>query len=395
MAISKKINDFMLRGSWIRKMFEEGAQLKAKYGAENVFDYTLGNPFLPPPQEILDELKRLVNDEPEKGHGYMANAGYEDVRRNIAKYLNGLHGLDFKAQHIIMTTGAGGGMNVILKALLDPDSEVIIIAPFFVEYIFYIDNHGGKSVTVNADRDFNLDVAAIEEKIGKKTKVVIITSPNNPTGVIYPAETLKRLGDMLDTKQKELGQEIYLINDAPYRKLIYDGIEFPSHLLYYRNSILATSHSKDFSIPGERIGYVAVNPAIAGCESLIDAMTFSNRVLGFVNAPAIWQKIAGACQHATVDIAWYQERRDAIYEGLRTIGYEVVKPQGAFYFFPKSPTPDDVEFTKRAAQLNLLLVPGKGFGTPGYFRIAYCTATMEMIERSMPLFKQLYEEFTQ
>ncbi|MFH1434962.1 MAG: pyridoxal phosphate-dependent aminotransferase [Pseudomonadota bacterium] len=395
MAIAKKINDFMSRGSWIRKMFEEGAHLKAKYGAENVFDYTLGNPILPPPREILDELKRLATDEPEKGHGYMANAGYEDVRGNIAKYFNGLYNLGFEARHIVMTTGAGGGMNVLLKSLLDPDSEVIIIAPYFVEYLFYIDNHGGKPVTVNADKDFNLDVAAIEEKINEKTKAVIITSPNNPTGVVYPAETLERLGDMLEMKQKELGKEIYLINDEPYRKLLYDGIGFPSHLLCYRNSILATSHSKDFSIPGERIGYVAVNPAITGCRSLIDAMTFSNRVLGFVNAPAIWQKIAGACQHATVNIAWYQERRDAIYEGLKSIGYEVAKPQGAFYFFPRSPIPDDVEFTTRAAQLKLLLVPGKGFGTPGYFRIAYCTATMEMIERSMPLFKQLYEEFTQ
>ena len=394
MAISKKINDFMSRGSWIRKMFEEGAQLKARYGAEKVFDYTLGNPILPPPREILDELKRLATDGPEKGHGYMANAGYEDVRGNIAKYFNDLYNLGFEARHIVMTTGAGGGMNVLLKSLLDPDSEVIIIAPFFVEYLFYIDNHGGKSVTVNADGDFNLDVAAIEEKISEKTKAVIITSPNNPTGVVYPAETLERLGDMLYTKQKELGREIYLINDEPYRKILFDGIEFPSHILHYRNSILATSHSKDFSIPGERIGYVVVNPAITGCESLIDAMTFSNRVLGFVNAPAIWQKIAGACQYATVDIAWYQERRDAIYEGLKSIGYDVVKPQGAFYFFPRSPIPDDVAFTKRATELNLLLVPGQGFGTPGYFRIAYCTATMEMIERSMPLFKQLYEEFT-
>ena len=393
MTISRKIADFMTRGSWIRKMFEEGAQLKAKYGAENVFDFTLGNPILPPPASVIAELRRIIQDGPEKMHGYMSNAGYEESRDQVAKYLEKTFDLAFTAQHVIMTSGAGGAMNVFLKAILDPGDEVIIIAPYFVEYLFYIDNHGGTAVKVDAGKDFDLDVAAIEKLVGKKTKALISNSPNNPTGVVYSEETLKQLGKMLDGKQKELGKVIFLVNDEPYRKILFDGLVFPSHLRWYRNSLLVTSHSKDFSIPGERIGYVAVNPNLKGWKELIDAMTFANRVVGFVNAPAIWQRVAGACQDASVDIGWYQERRDIISKGLREIGYSFVEPKGAFYFFPRSPLEDDVEFCKRATAHKLLLVPGSGFGTPGYFRIAYSTETLDKIKRSIPVFKKLFDEF--
>jgi len=393
MAISSKIGEFMQRGSWIRKMFEEGARLKAKYGAEKVFDYTLGNPILPPPEEVITELQRIVRDGPDKMHGYMANAGYEEVRDKVARYLKKTFKIAFKAEHIVMTSGAGGGMNVFLKAVMDPGDEVIIIAPYFVEYLFYIDNHGGKPVKVNAGKDFDLDVSAVEKSITKKTKAIVICSPNNPTGVVYSGETLKKLGQMLTKKQKELKKDIYLVNDEPYRKILFDGIEFPSHLSCYDNAVLVTSHSKDFSIPGERIGYVAVSPKLRDWKELIDAMTFCNRVLGFVNAPALWQRIAGECQDASVAIRWYQERRDAIDRGLTEIGYEFVRPQGAFYFFPRCPIEDDVEFCRRATQYNLLLVPGSGFGTPGYFRIAYCTVTSDMIKKSMPFFKKLFDEF--
>jgi aspartate aminotransferase len=392
MSISKKISEYMKSGSWIRRMFEEGALLKAKYGAENVFDFTLGNPLLPPPRKVLDELTKIVNENPEAGHGYMHNAGYEEVRESIAKYLKKLYGIPFTAKNIVMSSGAGGGMNILLKSILDPGDEIIIIAPYFVEYLYYIDNHGGKVVKVNAGKNFDLDVPAIEKAITPRTKGIIICSPNNPTGVVYSKETLAHLGEILRKKENEYGKTIYLINDEPYRKILYDGIEFPSHMVHYRNSVLVTSHSKDFSVPGERIGYVAIHPDSENWEDVVNAMTFCNRVLGFVNAPALWQRIAGACQDASVDVEWYRIRRDLLYNGLREIGYEVVKPQGAFYLFPKCPCEDDVAFAKKAAQFNLLVVPGSGFGTPGYFRISYCAVSLEMIERSMPIFKELFIE---
>lgn len=394
MGISRKINEFMQKGSWIRKMFEEGAKLKSLYGEENVFDFTIGNPTLPPPAEVIGALKSFINENPEGYHGYMGNAGYEDVRKKIAEYLNSLYKLGFEAKHIIMTTGAAGAMNVTLKSILNPGDEVIIISPYFVEYLFYIDNHGGKVKIVPSGKNFDIDVNAIKNEINNRTKAIIICSPNNPTGVVYSAESLESLGNVLLEKQKEFGRAIYLINDEPYRKIIYDGIDFPSHMLYYGNSILVTSHSKDFSLPGERIGYIGVHPELSDCDSLVDAMTFCNRVLGFVNAPAIWQRVAGQCQEASVDIEWYRVKRDIFYEGLKSIGYSLVKPQGAFYIFPEAPGGDDKKFVEAAREKNLLLVPGSGFGTPGYFRISFCAVTEETIKKSLPIFEALYREFS-
>jgi aspartate aminotransferase len=294
-----------------------------------------------------------------------------------------------------MTVGAAGAMNALLKAVLDPDDEVIIIAPYFVEYLFYVDNHGGRTVKVDAAEDFDLDVEAIAAAVTDRTKVVVICTPNNPTGVIYGEETLASLGRMLTAKQEEHGHGIYLVSDEPYRKIAFEGQKVPSHMNHYRNAVLATSHSKDLALPGERIGYLAVHPEAEDVDKLIDAMTFTNRTLGFVNAPAIWQHVAGACQEASVDIEWYQRKRDVLYEALTAMGYEMIKPGGAFYLFPRSPIADDQAFGRMAMEENLLVVPGTGFGTSGYFRIAYCAISDEMIERSLPVFEKVFEKASQ
>lgn len=389
MTIAKKIGEMMERGSWIRRMFEEGNRLKAIHGARNVFDFTLGNPILPPPPRVQEALAKFAGGSPAEGHGYMGNAGLADVRAAVAAYHESLYGLGFEGGHVVMTTGAGGGMNVLLKALLDPGDEVIIIVPYFPEYLFYIDNHGGKAVLAPCGPGFGLDAAAVASRVTARTKAVIICSPNNPTGAVYDAASLERLGRALEEKEREHGTEIYLVNDEPYRKIIFDGAPFPSPLPHCRRTVVVTSHSKDFSIPGERIGYVAVNPRMPDCARLVNAMTFTNRVLGFVNAPALWQRVAGACQEASVDVGWYQEKRDLFCDALAAMGYEIVRPGGTFYIFPRTPDHDDIEFVRRAGELRLLVVPGSGFGLPGYFRIATCMSDNDTIRRSLPLFEKL------
>jgi aspartate aminotransferase len=389
MTISKKIEGFMTKASWIRRMFEEGNKLKARFGEDSVFDFTLGNPLPSPPEQVISTLKRIAGSDDPDLHRYMNNAGYSEVRASIAGYLSGQVGLPFGTRHVLMTVGAAGAMNVFLKAVLDPGDEVIIIAPYFVEYLFYIDNHGGTPVKVDAADDFDLDVDAIERAVTSSTKAVVICTPNNPTGVVYSDETLERLGRMLEEKERETGRVIYLVSDEPYRKILYDLERCPSHLNHYRDSILITSHSKDLALPGERIGYVTVHPEIEGVDQLVDAMTFTNRTLGFVNAPALWQRVAGVCQDASVDVEWYRQKRDLLYDGLTSIGYEMVKPGGAFYLFPRSPLEDDQAFARLALEERLLVVPGSGFGTPGHFRIAYCTVSEETIERALPVFEQV------
>jgi aspartate aminotransferase len=392
MAISKKIEGFMTKASFIRRMFEEGNRLKALHGEESVFDFTLGNPMPSPPTSVLETVRRIVGSDDTTLHRYMNNAGYPEVRASIAGYLTSLFELPFGVRHIIMTVGAAGAMNVVLKSILDPDDEVIIIAPFFVEYLFYIDNHGGKTVIVRAADDFDLDVPAIAEAVTPRTKAVIICTPNNPTGVVYSDDTLDALGRMLEGKEQEHGRSIYLISDEPYRKIVYDLQKVPTHMHHYRDSFFITSHSKDLALPGERIGYLAVHPEMDGIDKIVDAMTFANRTLGFVNAPAIWQHVAGACQEASVDVEWYRRKRDVLYDGLTAMGYEMVKPEGAFYLFPRSPIEDDQAFGRLALEEKLLVVPGSGFGTPGYFRIAYCSVSDETIERSLPVFEKVLEE---
>ncbi|WP_321531904.1 pyridoxal phosphate-dependent aminotransferase [uncultured Desulfuromonas sp.] len=392
MAIANKIQTCITQSSWIRKMFEQGAQLRAKFGAENVYDFTIGNPSVEPPKAFHAALKELA-DNPQPGmHRYMSNAGYDDTRAAVAEAIASRCDQNVQGAQIVMTCGAGGALNVVLKTLLNPGEEVIILAPFFVEYTFYIDNHGGTSTMVPTLSDsFQIDLAAIEQAINKNTKAIIVNSPNNPTGVIYPADDLKALDALLKRKEQELGNQIYVISDEPYARLAYDGMEVPCIFDCIDNSVIVTSHSKDLALPGERIGYLAANPAMAGVDSFMEGAIFANRVLGFVNAPALVQRLITPLQHESVDIAAYEEKRDLFYTILTDLGFDVVKPQGGFYLFPKSPLEDDVAFIEMAQKYNILLVPGKGFGQPGYFRIAYCI-DKQIIERSIPAWKQLAAE---
>ena len=388
MAISEKVVGYMEKSSWIRKMFEEGIQLKKEFGEENVFDLSLGNPVMEPPEEVRKVLVECARDESPGLHRYMPNAGFADVRAVIAESLSPEYKLS--ANDVVMVCGAAGGLNITLKTLLDPGDEVIIFTPYFVEYLFYADNHGGKAVPVSTGDDFRLDFSALKNALNEKTKAVIINSPNNPTGVVYSRKELQELGDILKTHSDRLGKAVYLISDDPYKKITFDGVEAPNIMEFYKNSIYITSHSKDIALPGERIGFVAVHPQCEDAGPLMAGLIFCNRVLGFVNAPALIQRVVKQVQSVTVDVKQYQRKRDYLYKELTRIGYEVVKPQGAFYFFPKSPLEDEVEFVKKLAEKKVLVVPGRGFGLPGYFRIAFCFPD-SVIEGSIAGFEQAYK----
>ncbi len=389
MSISLKVQTAIERSSWIRRMFEEGAALVAEHGADKVFDFTLGNPVVDPPESFREALRELaLNPEPGM-HRYMNNAGYLETRDAIAESLAIASGQPVDARHIVMTCGAGGALNVVLKTILNPGEEVIILTPYFVEYKFYIDNHGGTAKEVWTDRDtFLPDIDAIAEAINDRTKAVIINSPNNPTGVVYPADIYVKLGRMLDQKQVEYNRAIYVISDEPYARLAFDNIDVPPVFKFIRNAVVVTSHSKDLALPGERIGYLAANPLMDGVKLFMEGAIFCNRVLGFVNAPALMQRLVAKLQRESVDIGEYQQKRDLLYGHLTGLGFDMVKPGGGFYLFPKSPLEDDVEFVRLAQQENILLVPGSGFGAPGYFRIAYCIE-MDIIQRSLPAWDRL------
>ncbi len=390
--IADKIQNYLEKASWIRKMFEEGAALRKIHGEKNVFDFTLGNPAVEPPEAFRRELKRLAEDQVQGSHRYMSNAGYEETRRAVAEVLSERSSKKVSAQHVVMTCGAGGALNVVLKTILNPGEEVIILSPFFVEYRFYIDNHGGLSRVVNTDMEtFQPDLAAIEATITTRTRAIIINSPNNPTGVIYPRETLEKLGALVARKEKELGQTIFVISDEPYAGIAYDKREVPSLFDCVRNAVIVTSHSKDLALPGERIGYLAASPEMSGVEKFLEGTVFCNRILGFVNAPALIQRLVTGLQHESVDVAKYQEKRDILYNKLTALGFRMIKPDGAFYLFPRSPLEDDVEFVRVAQKHRILLVPGAGFGAPGFFRIAYCMEK-DMIERSLPAWEELAKE---
>jgi aspartate aminotransferase len=372
MFMSDKVRTGMAAGSWIRRMFDEGNILRQKYGADKVFDLTLGNPVVEPPPEFHRDLKKLA-DKPLPGmHRYMENAGYADTRAAVAKQLYKETSIKLTAGDIIMTCGAAGAMNVVLKAILNPKEEVIVFAPYFVEYLNYIDNHGGVPRIVPTDEKFMPRMDLLGRAITKKTRAVIINSPNNPTGVVYSESLMKQIGNLIQKKESELGEQIYLLSDEPYRKLIYDGLKYPSPLLYHPASIIATSHSKDLALPGERIGYIAINPDCPQKQELVDGFIYCNRILGFVNAPALMQHLVKNLQDVTVSVVDYQKKRDFLYKNLTEMGYSLVKPQGAFYMFPKSPIPDDVEFVRALQEQLVLAVPGQGFGGPGHFRISYC-----------------------
>ena len=383
----------MENASWIRKMFEQGIELKAKFGTDKVFDFSLGNPNLEPPEQVNKAILQVLSSERPGIHAYMPNAGLKETREAVARFLTRDHGMHVLWEQVIMTCGAGGGLNVALKTLLDPEDEVIVLAPYFVEYLFYINNHNGNGKLVNTNEDFSLNIGAIEGALNQKTKAIIINSPNNPSGRVYDEKSLDLLGKTLVKHRQNTGRTVYLLSDEPYSKLVYDGIKAPSIFQAYSESILITSHSKDLSLPGERIGFTAVNPQMANWKEAADGLTFCNRILGFVNAPALMQRIIPFLDGVTVNIGEYQRKRDLLCRGLAAAGYSFTKPEGAFYLFIKSPIPDDVLFVKTLLQENILAVPGLGFGTPGYFRLAYCVDD-RVIQGSLEGFSRAIEKYS-
>jgi aspartate aminotransferase len=391
MAISTKIRDYMERASWIRKMFEQGLELKAKIGADKVFDFSLGNPNLEPPEKVRKAILEVIGDERPGKHAYMPNAGLKETREAVAGFLAKEHGVPTTWEQVIMTCGAGGALNVALKTILDPGDEVIVLAPYFVEYLFYIDNHNGVGKLAKTKEDFTLNLKEIEAAITPKTKAIILNSPNNPSGRIYDENSLRNLGKLFETIKQKNNQTIYLLSDEPYSKIVYDGAKVPSIFQVYADSIMATSYSKDLSLPGERIGYLAVNPRMENWKQAIDGLTFCNRILGFVNAPALMQRILIKLQGVSVNVSEYKWKRDNLCRGLAEAGYSFIKPEGAFYLFPKSPIADDVKFVNSLLEENILGVPGTGFGTPGHFRLAYCVAD-RVIEGSLEGFRRAIQK---
>ncbi|MFC1921376.1 pyridoxal phosphate-dependent aminotransferase [Chloroflexota bacterium] len=392
MPISDRVKKSMDAGSWIRRMFEEGIILRQQYGDENVYDLSLGNPLMEPPPEFLEEMKRLV-DKPFSGmHRYMENAGYAATRDAVAEYLSKESGITFTRDDIIMTCGAAGALNIVLKTILNTEDEVIMFAPYFPEFINYIENHGGIAKVLPTDEQFIPRLDAIEAAIGPRTKAVLVNSPNNPSGAVYGEEFYKNVGELLERKSKELGHPIFLINDEAYRKLAYDGLECPQVWEYYRQSIVIASYSKDLAVPGERIGYVAAHPDLEQHNEMVAGFIHCNRILGFVNAPAIMQHLVRNLQGMTIAVAEYQKKRDFLYENLTDMGYSIFKPQGTFYLFPKSPLEDDIALVNELRQWRVLTVPGISFGSPGYFRISYCTE-YRTLEGSLEGFRKVAEKF--
>jgi aspartate aminotransferase len=393
MATAKKIQEFIGQSSWIRKMFEEGMVLAKQYGAENVFDFSLGNPNVPAPPQVKTVIRALLDEDIPGMHDYGPNAGYPGTREAVAAFLAKEHGVPaLTADHVIMTCGAGGALNVALKTFLDPGDEVVVPTPFFVEYRFYADNAGGVAKLVKTKEDFSLDLDAMAAAITEKTKVVLINSPNNPTGKVYDEASIEALAALLEAKSAEYKKDIYLLSDEPYREIVYDDINVPSLLKAYKNSLIASSYSKTLSLPGERIGFLAVSPAMTGVEEVIGGLILCNRILGFVNAPALMQRVVARMQGTRVAIEQYKRKRDLLCDGLAASGYRFVKPQGAFYLFPRTPIDDDVQFVRSLQQKRILAVPGTGFGAPGHFRIAFCVADQTIVN-ALPGFDEVMKEY--
>ena len=393
--IAEKMQNMVKNSSAIRAMFEEGNRLAKIYGADNVFDFSLGNPNVPAPQAVKDAIIEILNEEdPVALHGYTnSNAGYEDVREAVAASLNERFQTAFAGRNIVMTVGAAGGLNVALKILLNPGDEVIVFAPYFGEYRSYTANFDGVLVAISPNtEDFQPKLDEFEAKITPKTKAVIVNTPNNPTGVVYSEETIKKLAAIMEAKQKEFGTDIYLISDEPYRELAYDGVEVPYLTKYYANTIVGYSFSKSLSLPGERIGYLVIPNEAADSEDLIAAASVATRILGFVNAPTLQQKMVVKCLNEQTDISYYDRNRETLYNGLKECGFTCIKPEGAFYLFVKSPVENEKEFCEAAKKYNILIVPGSSFGCPGYVRMAYCVA-YEKIVNALPKFKELAKEY--
>ena len=392
--ISDRMKGLVSNNSVIRAMFEEGKIMAKKYGPENVFDFSIGNPNVAAPKEVKQAIVDIINEEDSLVvHGYMSNTGYEGVRATIANSLNKRFDTSFTENNIIMTVGAAGAINVIFRAILNPGDEVLTFTPYFVDYKNYVTNYDGVLVEIEPDTaTFLPNLIDLEKKITNKTKAIIINSPNNPTGVVYSEDTIKKIAEILERKEKEFGTSIYIVSDEPYRELVYDGIEVPYLTKYYHNALIGYSYSKSLSLPGERIGYVVVPNEADDYEDLFTAIGIATRILGFVNAPSLMQKVIARCIDCQTDISFYNINRETLYNGLKEIGFECIKPEGAFYLFVKTPIADDIEFCNEAKKYNLLIVPGSSFACPGYVRIAYCVA-YETIVNSLPKFKELGKKY--
>lgn len=393
--IAEKMKGMVANSSAIRAMFEEGNRLAEIYGAENVYDFSLGNPNIPAPESLTNAMIDILkNEDPVILHGYTnSNAGYADVREAVANNLNERFGTSFEGKNITMTVGAAGGLNVILKTLINSGDEVIVFSPYFGEYRSYVNNYDGILVEISPDTEtFQPKLDEFEQKITPKTKAVIVNNPNNPTGVVYSEETVKKLASVMEKKQKEYNTDIYLISDEPYRELVYGDATVPFLTKYYDNTIVGYSFSKSLSLPGERIGYLVIPDEVTDSEEVISAANVATRILGFVNAPTLQQKAVVRCLNEKADIDFYDRNRETLYEGLKQAGFSCIKPEGAFYLFVKSPVTDEKEFCERAKKYNILMVPGSSFGCPGFVRLAYCVA-YETIVRALPKFKELAAEY--
>lgn len=393
--IAEKMKGMVAGSSAIRAMFEEGTRMAEQFGAENVYDFSLGNPNVPAPASVKKAVMELLEEEdPVVLHGYTnSNSGYADVRETVAASLNRRFGTSFEGKNIIMTVGAAGGLNVILKTLINPGDEVITFAPYFGEYRSYVNNYDGVLVEISPDTDtFQPKLAEFEEKITPKTKAVIVNTPNNPTGVVYSEDTIKKMAAVMEAKQKEYGTQIYLISDEPYRELVYDGAEVPYLTKYYDNTIVGYSYSKSLSLPGERIGYLVIPDEVADSQTVLSAANVATRILGFVNAPTLQQKVVAKCIDEETDISFYDRNRETLYNGLKDCGFSCIKPEGAFYLFVKSPVEDEKEFCAAAKKYHILMVPGSSFACPGYVRLAYCVSH-ETIVNALPKFKELAKEY--
>ena len=393
--IAEKMKGMVANSSAIRAMFEEGNRLAEIYGAENVYDFSLGNPNVPAPQAVKQAMIELLDEsDPVVLHGYTnSNSGYADVRQTVAESVNERFGTAFTGENIVMTVGAAGGLNVIFKTLLNPGDEVIAFAPYFGEYRSYTNNYDGVLVEISPNTEnFQPKLEEFEEKITPKTKIVIVNTPNNPTGVVYSEETIRKMTEIMETKQKEYGTDIYLVSDEPYRELAYDGVEVPYLTKYYNNTIIGYSYSKSLSLPGERIGYLVIPDEVADSDDVKSAANVATRILGFVNAPTLQQKVVAKCINEKTDLTFYNRNRETLYNGLIDCGFECIKPQGAFYLFVKSPVENEKAFCEEAKKLHILMVPGSSFACPGYVRLAYCVS-YETIVNSLPKFQELAKKY--
>lgn len=393
--IAEKMKGMVANSSAIRAMFEEGNRLAEIYGAENVYDFSLGNPNVPAPQAVKQAMIELLDEsDPVVLHGYTnSNSGYADVRQTVAESVNERFGTAFTGENIVMTVGAAGGLNVIFKTLLNPGDEVITFAPYFGEYRSYTNNYDGVLVEISPNTEnFQPKLEEFEEKITPKTKIVIVNTPNNPTGVVYSEETIRKMTEIMEAKQKEYGTDIYLVSDEPYRELAYDGVEVPYLTKYYNNTIIGYSYSKSLSLPGERIGYLVIPDEVADSDDVKSAANVATRILGFVNAPTLQQKVVAKCINEKTDLTFYNRNRETLYNGLIDCGFECIKPQGAFYLFVKSPVENEKAFCEEAKKLHILMVPGSSFACPGYVRLAYCVS-YETIVNSLPKFQELAKKY--